>query len=282
MDSRHLGSTRRKPDSATDVRPGSKNYLVYCDESGIGGELYYGFGSLWMPWEARGRFSGMLQELSQRFGYWEEIKWTKVNRHCLPFCRTLVEEFFRRSWLMFHCVLVRKAYVDMAFHKDRDEAMRKHFAMLIKAKIAFFSKGCPEKAYYVRVDPLPSRYPKADEAAAKIVANQLRQELNLAPLKSVVTRDSKDTPGIQVADLLLGAILSHWQRTPPSGPKAALANVVAECLGWPDLRADTFTTEWKCNIWHFHDPHAGKVREVATRRVVLKHPMPRRRDRVTR
>lgn len=26
--------------------PGYKNYLIYCDESGVHGAVYYGFGSL--------------------------------------------------------------------------------------------------------------------------------------------------------------------------------------------------------------------------------------------
>lgn len=37
--------------------PKHKNYLIYCDESGIDGQNYYGFGSLWMPWERRGDLS---------------------------------------------------------------------------------------------------------------------------------------------------------------------------------------------------------------------------------
>lgn len=267
MAGKHLGDSRRRIDPADDVLPGGRNYLVYCDESGIGGDVYYGFGSLWMPHERRGDFTGLLKDLSEKFDYWEEIKWEKVNRHCLPFCQALVDEFFRRRWLMFHCVLVRKGYIDRKFHKDYDEVKRKHFAMLLKSKIQFFSKGHEDKRYHVRVDPLPSRYEKADEAAYKIVANQLRNELQIEPLKSLVTRDSKETPGIQVVDLLVGAVLSDWQGKAQSLPKKALAGRVAKHLGWSNLKADTPLGAWKFNVWYFYDPVAGKPREVKTRSI---------------
>jgi hypothetical protein len=267
MGGRELGHSRRQLDADDDVLPGGRNYLVYCDESGIGGDVYYGFGSLWMPHERRGDFTGLVKDLSERFGYWEEIKWSKVNRHCRPFCEALVDEFFKRKWLMFHCLLVRKGYIDRAFHKDYDEAKRKHFAMLLKSKIKFFSQGDADKKYYVRVDPLPSRYKKADEAAHKIVSNQLRNELGIEPLKSLVTRDSKDMLGIQVGDLLLGAVLSDWQKKAQSPHKKALAGQIAKHLGWADLKADTHLRTWKFNIWHFHDPTVGRPREIKTRPV---------------
>jgi len=56
-----------KPIAEDDVEappvPGHRNYLVYCDESGIDGQVYYGFGSLWLPWERRGDLVGFVNEL---------------------------------------------------------------------------------------------------------------------------------------------------------------------------------------------------------------------------
>jgi hypothetical protein len=128
-------------DSTERPIPGHRNYLIYCDESGTGGAVYYAFGSLWMPWERRGSFTGLISELRDRHRYRDEIKWTNVSRRSEKFYIALVEEFFRRNWLMFHCLIVRKGYVNKELHKDLDEARRKHFAMLIKAKVRFFSTG---------------------------------------------------------------------------------------------------------------------------------------------
>lgn len=254
--------------------PGHRNYLVYCDESGIDGQVFYGFGSLWLPWERRGDLTGLVGRLRERHRYDDEIKWTAVNRRSVEFYRELVREFFARPWLMFHCIVVRKGYVDTSRHKDFDEARRKHFAMLLKAKVKFFSAGARDKSYHVRVDPLPSRYAKADEAAFKIVGASLKKELGLAPLKSLITVDSRSSVGVQVADLLLGAVMSERQATVTSEFKKSLRAEVASHLGWPDLQADTRHWEWKFNIWHFHDPIRGGEREARTRDLKLKVPMP--------
>ncbi|HOI37262.1 MAG TPA: DUF3800 domain-containing protein [Bacillota bacterium] len=253
--------------------PGHRNYLIHCDESGINGHRYYGFGSLWMPYERRGDFAALIHGIKRKHRTNDEIKWNLVKNGNHALYIDLVQQFFRRTWLMFHCLIVRPGLVDMRHHKDRDEAKRKHFALLIQKKIEWFSNGAPDKSYMVRVDPLPSRYRKADEAAFKIVGATLKKELGISPLKSVTTHDSKEAPGIQLADLLLGATLSDWQGKPVNEGKQAVRKLVADHVGWPDMFGDTWPTAWKFNIWYFHDPASG-AREVKTRSVRLKIPMP--------
>ena len=65
---------------------------------------------------------------------------------------------------MFHCLLIGKPQVDLSYHQNSwDLARRKHFVMLLTNKIKRFA--APGKQYRIRVDPLPSSYAKADEAA---------------------------------------------------------------------------------------------------------------------
>jgi hypothetical protein len=148
--------------------PGYQNYLVYTDESGIHGAKYYGFGSLWLPWERRGDFQKQLGELRIRHRLTDELKWNKVTRRTEPFVKEVIEWFFRRPWmmLMFHCIIVPREDVDWTLHKGRDDAQQKHFSMLLKNKIAHFAGG-GGKVYRIRVDPLPWRYEKADEGRAQ-------------------------------------------------------------------------------------------------------------------
>lgn len=254
--------------------PGYRNYLVYSDESGIHGATYYGFGTLWMPHERRGNFTALVAELRQKYRNFHEIKWTKVQRETAPFYLDLLECFFRRNWLMFHCLIVRKSYVNMSLHADLDEARRKHFALLVKTKVKYFCAGASDKAYHFRIDPFPSRYAKADEVAFKIAAAQLKNELALSPLKSLFTRDSKTTDGIQVADFLLGAAMADWQQDATSDAKGKVRAALADYLGWKTLRHDTHLSEWKFNIWHFYDPTSGLPREADTEEVRLKIPTP--------
>jgi hypothetical protein len=147
--------------------------------------------------------------------------------------------------------------------------------VLIKAKVKFFSNGQTDKAYHVRVDLRPLRYDKANEVTEKIVAAQLKKELGIVPLKSLVGRNSKDTPGIQLSDLLLGATISALQEKATAEPKLRVRAIIAEHLNWVDLEADTAVNEWKFNIWRFYDPKGRLPREAETRPVKLKIPMPR-------
>jgi hypothetical protein len=253
--------------------PGYRNYLIFTDESGIDKSPYYAFGSLWLPYERRGDFVALIRDLRTKHNFTHEIKWTNCKRESEAFYLALVEEFFKREWLMFHCLVVRKTYIDSSKHKDPDEALQKHFAMLIKKKVEYFSKGYVDKAYHVRVDPLPVRYKKADEAAKKILDSTFKKELGITPIKTLITRDSKQSPGIQLADALLGATLFDWQGQGSAPHKRNVARSIAAHLGWTDTKADTRPEASKFNIWSFHDPTGGLPRTIETRSVQLKYPM---------
>lgn len=140
-------SSEAPKDRPVNATPGYKNYLVYCDESGTDGAEYYGFGSLWMPWERRGDFHNIITTLRSAHSFTNELKWKKVGPRNFEFCKALVGEFFRRQWLMFHCMLIRKGYVDKQFHGSNpyDVARRKHFAKLLESKIQYFSNKDEKK-----------------------------------------------------------------------------------------------------------------------------------------
>lgn len=254
--------------------PGYRNYLVYTDESGMNGAKYYGFGSLWLPFERRGDFQGELAKIRARHRLADELKWTKVSARSEPLGKDVITWFFQRKWMMFHCIVIPRQDVDWSLHDGREDAQQKHFSMLLKNKIAYFARG-GGKVYRIRVDPLPSRYPKADEVVHKIVNAQLRNELGEPSIHDVITCDSKRTAGIQVADLLLGCVMAAWQQKAEAEPKRRVMAWVADHLGWGgDLRHDTFRSEWKFNIWHFYDPPKGQERKARTLAVALKYPMP--------
>jgi hypothetical protein len=228
---------------------------------------------MWMPWERRGDFSALITALRDKNNYNEEIKWTNVSRYGEPFYKDLIDAFFQRSWLMFHAVIVRRGYIDKSFHKDFDEEKRKRFTMLIQRKIAHFCAGDRSKRYHVWVDPLPSRYKKADEASFKIAGSMLKNELGMRPLETLVTRRAKQVPGIQLADFLLGASLADWQSDATSTHKLRVRRHLAKHLGWPDMRSDTRPEIWKFNLWYFYDPSSGRRREIPTREIRFKLPI---------
>jgi hypothetical protein len=264
-----------------DAAPGTKRWLISCDESGVNGTRYYGFGSLWMAWQRRGDFASLIQSICDDHGYTHEVKWTKVKSQTRELFTDLVEAFFREPWLSFHCVLVEKAVVKKHLHAGGfDEARRKHLTMLLKNKIQICMKAHPGRSQTFRVwtDPIPSRYEKAHEAIEVIANHALRKAFGgtSRPVDSVLVRDSKTTPSIQLCDLLLGAVASAWEGDAFAEAKVDLQHWIAYHLGWPDLKGDTRPGERKFNIWVFHDLGAG-ARKARTRDVSLVFPLPAHR-----
>jgi hypothetical protein len=258
-----------------DPPPGVKRWLISCDESGVHGARYYGYGTLWMPWQRRGAFSGLIDSLRSKHAFRFEFKWEKVGSRYLAFYRDLVQVFFETTWLSFHCLVVERAIVR---EPDLDLARRKHFTKLLTNKIQRCLAVHPEReqTFRIWVDPIHTRYDKADEAVETISNNVLAKALgSLRPVDSVLTHDSKETPSIMLCDLLLGAAMAAWQRKVEAPAKLALMRWTAEHLGWEDLRADTWQQERKFNVWFFHDPTLGP-RSAVTRTVTLKYPLPER------
>jgi len=161
------------------------------------------------------------------------------------------------------------------FHSnDWDLARRKHYTMLLATKMRKAIQRYPNRNHEFRVyvDRIASRYGKADEAMEVITNNILNQRFrNLSPVTSVVTRDSKETPAIQLCDLLLGAVMENWQQRATNTTKTAITKRIADHLGWVDLDSDTMPSERKFNIWYFFDP-MREVRRVNTKKVSLKYP----------
>ena len=263
-----------------DPPPGVTRWLISCDETGLHGARYYGFGSLWMAWQRRGDFQEWLREIRATHPEHlsSEFKWQHVNRDTLRTYRDLVELFFRRAPLCFHCLLVEKALIDKSLHSSYDEARQKFLTQLITCKISHAVRARPgrQQTFRVWADPLASRYPKAAEVV-QIVSNHIlkgaRPEDQETPVvDGVIEHDSKQTASIQLCDVLLGAVAATWQKEGVTGAKLELQRFIANHLGWPDLRADTRPRDRKFNIWMFHDPSRQR-RKVTTREVMLRYPM---------
>jgi hypothetical protein len=115
--------------------PAHNNFLVYCDESGIdGAQKYVGFGSLWLPYEGRGRLTGLINAQRREHRYNDEIKWTAVNRTNAKFYASLVEQFFMTPWLAFHAIVVRKAVIDRSLHSSKEEALMKFLRISLRTR----------------------------------------------------------------------------------------------------------------------------------------------------
>ena len=264
-------------DDETDPAPGVLRWLISCDESGMHGSPCYGFGTLWMRWQRRGDLAEIVRNLRVVHRYRDEIKWNHVKNPSIDFYRDLIDIFFRAPWLGFHCLVVRRSVVRRELHASWDEARQKHFGMLLRKKIV----GCLDvhvprrQTVRVYVDPIHSSYEKAVEVLEKITRSVVRRSHPGVEIEGAFERESIQTPTIQLCDVLLGAVMSEWARQPATGAKKELREFIASYLGWKDLHSDTHPHERKFNIWVFFDSARGR-REMKTRDVHLRHPLPRR------
>ena len=257
-------------DFAPDPNAKQRHFLIFTDESGMHRSSYYAFGALWMHWERRGDFQAFIRGLREKHQYWDEMKWGSIGRRP-QFYEEVVDGFFRRSWLMFHSIVIRRQYVDLSLHAGSlPLAMQKHFTMFLSAKIRqYATKG---KRYRVHVDRRDTRFKKADEVAGIISNHNIDNALGLRPIDSVRFHDSKRSPGIQLADVLLGCVYSAWECEEVIPAKVRIRKRVAAHLGWEDLDSDTRPTFGKFNIWNFWSRGSGEPRPVQTRDVNVALP----------
>ncbi|WP_162287018.1 DUF3800 domain-containing protein [Pantoea stewartii] len=266
-----------------DGNPGKLIWHVSCDESGTGGARFYGYGSVWMRYQRRGEFSKLMRDLREKHNCYDELKWQKAHsQKNQAFYEDVIDMFFKHPWLAFHCIIVQKSHVDKSYHNGNyNLAMRKHFTKLITSKIIKVIKTHPNREceFRIDVDPIPSSYKKADEALHKIANNVIFNATGKKEaIKYVKTKDSKHSHQIQIADFLLGAVMSAFQGKASNPLKIEVARKIASYIGWEDFSYDTMNFERKFNIWYFYDPTKGP-RELETKPVKLKYPLPRRKKR---
>lgn len=254
-----------------------RRWVVACDESGVGGETHYAFGSIWMPEHRLDEFNREFERIKQSTNYPHEVSWKKKNNRVFLRCFTqIIEYFFRIEWLSFQCLIVRKGDIDKSLHDgDFDLARRKFYTELVSGKAQRCAAAHPsfDNRFSVLVDPMPSRYPKAAECM-KIISNYILSTRGY--IEDIKTVDSKAVPAVQLADLLVGAVNNHWTKKSDSDCARMIQSSIMEHLGWT-VMSDTYPSERKFNIWYFWDMHHGQ-REVEAQEVLHRYPLPPRPD----
>ena len=79
------------------MNKGKLIWHVACDESGVDGARYYGFGSLWMKWQRRGDFSRDIRKLREKHAYTSEIKWQKAHSKLYSKFYDELLEYYRKT-----------------------------------------------------------------------------------------------------------------------------------------------------------------------------------------
>lgn len=214
-------------------------WLISCDESGMHGGRFYGFGTMWMPYQRRGTFHEVVRGVRDRHRYRDEFKWQNIGPGSVPAYVDLIDTFFQTHWLAFHCIVFPTNVVRRDLHKSKEEMHQKHFTLLLTDKIRKCMKvhRKREQTFRVWVDPLPNRYAKANEVVENVANAVLKPVFGeVRRVDGVSVMDSKETPSVQLCDVLLGAVMAAWQGKLAASDKSAVQQAICGRLGWPTLR----------------------------------------------
>ena len=228
--------------------------VAFADESGIDGSTKcYAIGVVSVAASRIGHFNQVFESLKRKHGVDNEVRWTSVrNSHGLV---NLGIDWLHRivtsSTARFDAIVVNTAlYRKWRDSAGREEAFYRTYTFLLR----HLALRVREETT-VMIDDRSDEYPKRHEVVETITNRMLAQLHATGRLKDVIKVRSHDHPGIQIADMLTGAVASsHRLFLDPAAPINAAKRLaiqrMASLIGWDALHYDTFPHD-KFNIWHF-------------------------------
>jgi hypothetical protein len=236
--------------------------IAFADESGTHGNTKcYGIGVVSVAADRLEAFNATFERLKQEHGCAHEIHWGDINRShgLINLGLQWLDMILRSETVRFDAIIVntreyrnwseRSPGRERAFYVTYTELL-KHMAKQLGQKIRVF------------IDNRPAAYDKHDEAM-EIIANRMLANMeSTGTLTDVAKVESVDYPGVQVADMITGAVTSaHRLYLDPTmplnhGKRLAIARM-AGVLGWDHLHYDTLPDS-SFNIWHFPVEYRAK------------------------
>ena len=244
-----------------------RKMAVFCDETGTHNCKYFGWGSIWCPLDKTRELDRQIGRLYGRRR--KELKWT----NCGSSRRygNIVRWFFKTPWVCFQSFLVRKDTMDIfSGNASKRVAFKKLLCTMLTTQMQRFDElpGGPRQ-FTVYVDEAGDSTRSMTEREFRILTATARKRTNSE--RDYVTQyrrvDSRSRRGIQLADILIGAIRARWEGR-PSGSKGKVCREIATHLGWKNLRGLT-PPNIKFNIWMHHDGYDASP-HIEHRKVRLK------------
>lgn len=243
--------------------------IAFADESGIDGSTKcYAIGVISIDKSRLEAFNDVFGRLKKEHGVSQEVRWKSVgNGHGLiNLGIDWLDRILRSNTARFDVIVVNTEQYRKWSQRgaDREEAFYVTYTFLLR-HIAKQVRVTTD----VFIDDRSDGYPKQHEAVHTIANRMLDQLHCTGRLEQVTKVRSHDHPGIQVADMMTGAIAASHRlfldpNTPLNAGKRLAIERMAAVLGWDALHHDTFPHD-KFNIWHFPQayravPESRKIR----------------------
>ncbi|MEO3876872.1 DUF3800 domain-containing protein [Rheinheimera fenheensis] len=228
-----------------------KKIISFADESGTSkGPGCYTIGLVAVPLSYLEEFNSRVNHAYNRSGLQGEIKWEKVRKSagqinlCLDIFRIVLN-----SPCTFHAIAVKKSCY-RKWHSDEHDAFYTTYNYLIKQSSKYHNSPIE-----VFIDQRSLQYSKQEELMMIIANNMLASLPTSSKITQVKMENSRLYWGLQVADIITGAINTSYMHFLDKSLHFPLAKRIAvvkmaRMLGWTRLDFDTYPNS-KFNIWHF-------------------------------
>jgi len=256
-------------------------YKIYCDESrqakGQGKHML--LGSIWIlqeyGWGFVNEFEGYCENtlrLARSMGHmkWESVPTKPAGKYYEAY-KKLVDLYFTynsEKIISFRAIVVDKGLYDFkhpVFHSGDYEAgfynlycqlvlnwIQADSTYHVRAASRTIKKSFPHDSEEFRLHLLRN---KINDKFEQRVYRHFRPSLVELPIASVESRPAKSRRLIQLADILMGAVGSHWNnehtQTNASKGRLFLANHIAKRLGRDSLKFETGWEDKVFNVFYF-------------------------------
>ena len=208
------------------------DFEVYCDESGLealtrkDAHLFTGIGGIWIPSEHRTTLKHGITAIKEKYNIKGELKWQKFSPSYYDLYKEIIDFFFLSGYIRFRVVLIEAAKIDhIKFNnEDAELGFYKFYYQLLHHWIFDFNQ------YNIFFDLKVNRNKGRLHELKKVLDNA-----NLtSDIKQVQGLPSKQSLGIQLADVLTGLIVAKFNNEITSKAKLSLIEYVEEkYLGKP-------------------------------------------------
>lgn len=238
---------------------------IFTDESRQTKFRYMIIGGIWLPDAVMADFEDDVYQARKDHGMQgAHMKWTKVSNARLTAYMDFVDVFFKwynRRQAQFRCILVDTTEYPLDSPINQGDAELGFYKFYYQLLLHGME---PTSNYLVTLASRTDKQRDRLQTLHLVLNRGLRKkyQVDFSPVRHVESKQAENSNGIQLADIIMGAVGYHWHdlhmRPEASVPKKALAAHIAHRLGRRHLKFSTPPSA-TFNIWRF------KSERVATR-----------------
>jgi len=221
-------------------------YVIYCDESRhhAGPDCrFMAIGGLCVPRARKTELTKATRKLFRELGLGSEVKWNKVSRQYAEAYKRLVDFFFSDPDSRFRVIVVDQMKFDPERHGgDRELGFYKFYYELLVHWLE------PGNEYLILLDFKQNQSAQRYHDLRAALTHRLKGNAQILDLTVI---DSRETPLVQLCDLLTGAVAAAWCGSLRSGSaKEELVKHIAGRRGVPTLKTASISSSFsKFNVF---------------------------------